>query len=1028
MNMIKKIIGVLTTVSIVVACIPSGSVYAQTNTHRLQQAEQIEKVSEREAQEGKVKEIHEKDAVTPMLEGEQTETGDAAVNTEETSENARRSKIDINADLMHEQIIEDGSAVTEDGEMPANSGGSLMPNVSEQADEAVSVQAEEESTTISELFPDKGLARVISFWVGEEINTPIKMIRIKNLSIIKQPNFFYKEIKSLEGLQYATNVTIIDLNDQDISDLRPISGLTKLKTINLRQSRLTDITPLQGLTNLETLVLRGNNIRDLRPLASLANLKELDLMNNGITDLTGLSTLSKLQQLDLGVNQISDLTELSSLTSLQNLILHDNKIVDLRPLITLAALTDLNLRSNYLTDISLLPSIGNLQSLWLGSDSDYQNDISDYSPLIELENLEILHLQNKGISRIPRVVLERVKELYVPGSHITDLTPFLDLTNLVKLNLFGNNIADISTLPNAPFPLLKTLDLSANTITDITPLRDISWPQIEEIHLILQSVEEERWYNSEIIVENKVKDLAGNLVAPDTITPTEYGVYEAPNIIWTLPLPSKDLTLRYHWTKKYQVGAIISEYGGTYTVKVLNHYPLHFIVDDVVYESVEYLPNEIIPQPEKEPEKAGYTFIGWYTEATGGRQWDFSIDKMPAHELTLYARYTVNSYNVLFDNDGEMSEPIGLDYGELITEPVQPQKEGYTFTGWYTDVTGGRQWDFTIDKMPANDLTLYARYAVNSYTMLFNDEGVIGEPLKVNFGELVNEPVQHEKAGYKFIGWYTQSEGGRRWDFAMDVMPAEDVMLYARYVVNRYSVSFNNDGLISDSIFVNVGELINEPVQPEKVGYTFTGWYTEAEAGRVWNFAIDTMPAKDLVLYAQWEQEQANQDLVMNFADITISMSEFLLLQAEALLEEELINLADIQVVDVDGAIIYHNDNSLFVVENIDELLAIEEAGEYDVYVLYIGPKTFSTDIVIEGVVKLIIATDEPTNPGGSNTEQPKGEHTGDGSTSEDSNLQRTGERIIESLIFSSLLISLSLFILLNRNKQYLKKLMYKFE
>ncbi|MBC1775305.1 InlB B-repeat-containing protein, partial [Listeria seeligeri] len=38
---------------------------------------------------------------------------------------------------------------------------------------------------------------------------------------------------------------------------------------------------------------------------------------------------------------------------------------------------------------------------------------------------------------------------------------------------------------------------------------------------------------------------------------------------------------------------------------------------------------------------------------------------------------------------------------------------GYTFTGWYDAKTGGNKWDFTTDKMPANDITLYAQFSKN---------------------------------------------------------------------------------------------------------------------------------------------------------------------------------------------------------------------------------------------------------------------------------------------------------------------------
>ncbi|MBF2504484.1 InlB B-repeat-containing protein, partial [Listeria marthii] len=47
-------------------------------------------------------------------------------------------------------------------------------------------------------------------------------------------------------------------------------------------------------------------------------------------------------------------------------------------------------------------------------------------------------------------------------------------------------------------------------------------------------------------------------------------------------------------------------------------------------------------------------------------------------------------------------------------EPPIPTKEGYTFTGWYDAKTGGNKWDFSADKMPAEDVILYAQFKIEN--------------------------------------------------------------------------------------------------------------------------------------------------------------------------------------------------------------------------------------------------------------------------------------------------------------------------
>ncbi|EPB7495630.1 InlB B-repeat-containing protein, partial [Listeria monocytogenes] len=87
-------------------------------------------------------------------------------------------------------------------------------------------------------------------------------------------------------------------------------------------------------------------------------------------------------------------------------------------------------------------------------------------------------------------------------------------------------------------------------------------------------------------------------------------------------------------------------------------------------------------------------------------------DKMPDKDMTLYAQYSKQSYKVIFDNAGNKKEK-SVQFETLVKEPTAPTKQGYTFTGWYDAKTGGTKWDFTNDKMPASDLTLYARYEKN---------------------------------------------------------------------------------------------------------------------------------------------------------------------------------------------------------------------------------------------------------------------------------------------------------------------------
>ncbi len=117
-------------------------------------------------------------------------------------------------------------------------------------------------------------------------------------------------IGSLEGLQFATNLTRLSLNDNNVSDLAPLSGLTKLTELNLITNNVSDLAPLSGLTALKRLTLNFNRVADLTPLEGLTGLTDLQLAVNQVEDVTPLRELANLGILDLYFNKVRSIDAL----------------------------------------------------------------------------------------------------------------------------------------------------------------------------------------------------------------------------------------------------------------------------------------------------------------------------------------------------------------------------------------------------------------------------------------------------------------------------------------------------------------------------------------------------------------------------------------------------------------------------------------------------------------------------------------------------------------------------------------------
>ena len=194
---------------------------------------------------------------------------------------------------------------------------------------------------------------------------------------------------------------------------------------------------------------------------------------------------------------------------------------------------------------------------------------------------------------------------------------------------------------------------------------------------------------------------------------------------------------------------------------------------------VEY---EGIVTPPADPIAKGHQFDGWYTKENGGVPFDFT---QPIKEdVTVYAHWSEvkPDHTVSFDCGGKAEGTSKVvQHGGTVTPPADPKADGYQFEGWYTQKDGGEEFDFS---QPIKaDVTVYAHWSEvkPDHTVYFDCGNQAAESTKVvvQHGEKVTPPADPKADGYQFEGWYTQKNGGVKFDFGQSI--TEDVKVYAHW-------------------------------------------------------------------------------------------------------------------------------------------------------------------------------------------------------------------------------------------------------
>ena len=230
------------------------------------------------------------------------------------------------------------------------------------------------------------------------------------------------------------------------------------------------------------------------------------------------------------------------------------------------------------------------------------------------------------------------------------------------------------------------------------------------------------------------------------------------------------------------------------------------------------------------PVKAGFDFTGWMPAVPA---------IMPEDDLTCVAQWEIpydppgECDTIHFDLGGGSwgYDPyIIFDEGIAIVAPLDPTKEGYTFSGWEPPIPA---------YCPVDDITCVAQWepiVVPQHTITFDANGGVGSEVQtVEEGVVPTAPIV-TREGYSFLGWDAVIVAAE--NDATYTAQWEELLGYDPVICFD-----SNGGTPIDPIVVHPGELIISPPDPTREGYCFLGWEPPLPA------TIE----HDMCFVAQWE-------------------------------------------------------------------------------------------------------------------------------------------------------------------------------
>lgn len=264
---------------------------------------------------------------------------------------------------------------------------------------------------------------------------------------------------------------------------------------------------------------------------------------------------------------------------------------------------------------------------------------------------------------------------------------------------------------------------------------------------------------------------------------------------------------------------------------------LHYSVDGEI-EHTQTVAYDTTASDFADPDKGGYTFIGWFADAACETPFDFEsyfAQKDKAAETTIYAGFE-EIIEIFYYVDGALTWTQVVSDDTAAAIPNEPGKAGYSFVGWYDrEGDGAELFDFEAyfaseQKTDVNVYAHFERIDEDAVQISYFADGQSWRTQTVQGGVATPETIPDPtKVGYIFKGWYEDETFETPFD--LDAFMAEQdkssIAVYARFDEICVKLTYMSQGAEHETAEVTIKSSEPTVAAPTKSGYEFIGWFED---------------------------------------------------------------------------------------------------------------------------------------------------------------------------------------------------------